>query len=195
MRPNLAIEAALALAANPALVGPMRRQPLPPGVSGLLQLLADGVDTDRRLSEAIQCYVQNVMLFPGAPPRRVLGVRDDAPREKAREHMRLLMLWLHPDHNQAEWRSGFAARVLEAWRHLAKADAAPTPGRAARPTQKSRRVRVAWVPIETPVRRRRGLRYALLALCVAGVWAGVSHLPNSWREPLLGAITELGASR
>jgi hypothetical protein len=63
--------------------------------------------------------VQNVLLFNGAPPHRILGVNPGASREDMRTHMRLLMLWLHPDVAGADaWRTAFAPRVISAWRDV-----------------------------------------------------------------------------
>lgn len=130
-----ALDAALALAANPHLASTMRRQELPPDVGALLRALSgDAAEVarlanmarldDRRLIDALENYVQQIMLCQGAPAHRILGVSPTASRDAMRTHMRLLMIWLHPDRLGAEWRAAFSGRVLEAWRAVQK-DSAP----------------------------------------------------------------------
>lgn len=203
MAANLALDAALALAHTPTLAEAMRRRPLPTGVEPLLQILAgDGAsvaaaaglawDKDGHLLGAVELYVEQVMLYPGAPPRRVLGVDDGAGRPEMRRHMGLLMTWLHPDKNAAaEWRSAYAGRVLAAWRELS-AEAASPPGRRSVSTREAkapqpppppttgmrdaqgrpaaRRTRVPWVAQPLPARaKRRGFGWHLRWLLPAAV--------------------------
>lgn len=181
MKQNPAIEAAIALTRNPGLLGPMRRQSLPSGVTDLLRLLAEDAPIDRRLRDTLEAYVQNVMLFDGASARRVLGVGADAGRPEMRSHLRLLMMWLHPDRNGSAWRAAFAAKVLAAWR-----SGAEPPGSVARRGQRSRvrPVRLTWVPLALvpapAIRQRRSRRWlvlaALLALAIAIPSDGPSRL-------------------
>lgn len=128
-----AMEAALALARTPSLVHAMRREPLPPGVALLLRIVAQeqgaaaeaaaesGRD-ERHLHTVAELYIQQVMLFSGADPYRVMGADKGADRADIRKHLRLLMTWLHPDKNASEWRSVFASRVLDAWQTVSAAD-------------------------------------------------------------------------
>ncbi len=129
MRHNPALESALALSRAPNLVRVMRRQPLPAGISFILQILSgepNALAEAKRLTcldenaiiAVVDLYVLRVMLFPGASPRRILGVGDGADRGQIRRHMGYLMSWLHPDKNGNTERAGFARRVLEAWRHI-----------------------------------------------------------------------------
>jgi hypothetical protein len=128
-----AMEAALALARTPSLVHAMRREPLPPGVALLLKIVAEeqGAAADaaaesgrdeKHLHTVSELYIQQVMLFSGADPFRVMGAEPGAGRADLRKHLRLLMTWLHPDKNASEWRSVFASRVLEAWQTVSAAD-------------------------------------------------------------------------
>jgi len=129
MRPNQALEAALALSRAPNLVRVLRRRPLPPGITSLLQSLsvdASALVEAKRLTcleeneiiAVVELYILRVMLFRGASPRRVLGVEDGAERGQIRRHMGFLMGWLHPDKNGNAWRAVFAGRVLDAWRRI-----------------------------------------------------------------------------
>jgi hypothetical protein len=138
MSANLALEAALALSRAPNMVRLLRRQPLPMGITLLLQIVAGD---DRALKEAtrltglnendvtavVELYILRVMLFRGASPRRVLGVEDGAERGQTRRHMGYLMGWLHPDKTGNTWRVAFSRRVLEAWRQVDMGDEAVQP--------------------------------------------------------------------
>jgi hypothetical protein len=127
MSPNLALEAALALSRAPGMVRLLRRQPLPTGITLLLQMLAGdayaldeatrmtGLD-ENEVTAVVELYVLRVMLFRGASPRRVLGVENGAERGQIRRHMGYLMGWLHPDKSGNTWRVAFLRRVVEAWR-------------------------------------------------------------------------------
>ena len=70
------------------------------------------------LIAAAELYVLQVMLYPGAPSRRVLGVQPEADRAATRANLRLLLNWLHPDKNPSEWHAPFASRVIAAWRQI-----------------------------------------------------------------------------
>lgn len=138
MRPNLALEAALAVSRAPNMVRQLRRQPLPSGITLLLQMLsgdAHALTEATRLSsldendvtEVVELYVLRVMLFRGAPAHRVLGVEDGAERGQIRRHMGYLMGWLHPDKSGNTWRVAFSRRVMEAWRQVDGGDEACAP--------------------------------------------------------------------
>jgi hypothetical protein len=107
----------------------MRRQPLPAGTTDILQILSGDkavLAEAKRLTlldenvimAVVELYVLRVMLFPGASPRRILGVDYGAERGQIRRHMGYLMVWLHPDKNETAQRAAFARRVLEAWRQI-----------------------------------------------------------------------------
>jgi hypothetical protein len=128
MSPNLALEAALALSRAPSIVRLLRRQPLPTGITLLLQILAGDTDAlneathltgldENELTAVVELYILRVMLFRGASSRRILGV-EDAERAQIRRHMGYLMGWLHPDKRGNTWRVAFSRRVLEAWRQV-----------------------------------------------------------------------------
>jgi hypothetical protein len=130
MAPNRALEAALALWQVPRLARIMRSQPLPEGLTLILQMLsgdltarAEAQRLTTRLGESdtiavAELYVLKVMLYRGAPPHRVLGVKPGAERSEIRRHMGWLMSWLHPDKSVSPWRAVYARRVLEAWHQI-----------------------------------------------------------------------------
>jgi hypothetical protein len=129
MNSNQALEAALALSRAPNAVRLLRRQPLPTGMTFLLQMLAGdahALDEARRLTgldeneviAVVELYILRVMLFRGASPRRVLGAEEGAERGQIRRHMGYLMGWLHPDKTGNTWRIAFSRRVLDAWRQV-----------------------------------------------------------------------------
>jgi hypothetical protein len=49
---------------------------------------------------------------------RILGIEPTASRATARNHMRWLLEWLHPDRNNNQWDAVYAERVLRAWREV-----------------------------------------------------------------------------
>jgi hypothetical protein len=161
MRPNLALEAALALSRAPNMVRLLRRQPLPSGISLLLQMLAGdshALDEARRLSglddkevtAVVELYILRVMLFRGAPPRRVLGVEDGAERGQIRRHMGYLMGWLHPDKSGNTWRVAFSRRVVEAWRQVdggMEAETRPRPPSSQRRENRNPMFVLPWITL------------------------------------------------
>lgn len=182
-----ALDAALALARAPRLAQRLRVQPLPDDVGLVLRLLAGEEEALERarafaqplgvrrrdLAAACEVYVQQVVVHPQADPWRALGLAPGAERSRARDHFRLLMLWLHPDRAGSHWREPFARRVIDAWAVVAKdgaaeprPPAAPQPepegrgGPAARVLSWARRPRVAR-PAEA---RRRGAGEGLRGL-------------------------------
>lgn len=177
MNANRALDAALALARNPALAPVMRRQAPPPGVTVLLQMLsgddmlvgdaARAARIDRAtLLICVERYVQETMLFPGAPPRRVLGVSEGSSVAEMRGHLKLLMMWLHPDQSDDPWRAAFASRVLEAWRAAGR-EPAESPVAAAPRAARRRAARLTWVKHPLPRKRRRlGWRVAFVAVAL-----------------------------
>jgi hypothetical protein len=129
MSPNLALEAAVGLSRAPNTVRLLRRQPLPAGISLLLQMVAGDVHAlneatrltglnENEVTAVVELYILRVMLFRGAPPRRILGVEEEVDRGQIRRHMSYLMGWLHPDKTGNAWRVAFSRRVLEAWRQV-----------------------------------------------------------------------------
>jgi hypothetical protein len=131
MTPNRALEAALALWRAPRLARMMRSQPLPDGVTLILQILSGDINSlaeaqsltrleDNDIIGVAELYVFRVMLYRGASPYRVLGAEVGAERTQLRRNMGYLMNWLHPDKTASNWRAVFAHRVLDAWHQVDK---------------------------------------------------------------------------
>ncbi len=199
MAANQALEAARALALNPSLAPLMRQARLPQDISVLLRFLAGDLAASEltqgdagRLMDVVERYVVAVMLYPGAAPNRVLGVANNAPRDQARAHMRLLMIWLHPDRAGDPWRIPYSGRVLEAWCQISSTPANVRPANAT-PAQirrpRTRPVRLAWVS-EPVVRRRRNTMVAIAgpALVVLALVA-VAIFDNPLRQWAQAAFT------
>src|SRR5215469_18277709 len=133
------IELALDLARMPALA---RRSvvALPPNVIELMRIAAANPEACRDavaqtgeprhvVIEAARFYLQQVLFRPDADCYRILGIQPTASRATAREHMRWLLEWLHPDrNNNNSWDVVYAERVLKAWREVSAAN-----GSVARP--------------------------------------------------------------
>lgn len=129
MRADTALFHALELAMAPRLAGRLRRRPLPDEVLEVIRIAA-GCDATleqaatlvhrepKFVKAAAQFYVLQIVLHPGADCNRILGVQEGAPRDVMRLHLRWLLLWLHPDRSDSEWRSGYARMVLAAWREV-----------------------------------------------------------------------------
>lgn len=129
MRASSALATAVDLFRTPALAPALRRRPLPADVLAVIEIAA-GSDTatktaaeDLRVSSATlraaaEFYLLQVLFFKEADAWRVLGAVPGASRPQLRDHMRGLMLWLHPDHNKHEWQALNAQRVMAAWRAL-----------------------------------------------------------------------------
>jgi hypothetical protein len=119
----------MALWRAPRLARVMRSKQPPEGLTFLLRILSgerQALDEAQRLTRLdedaiipiVEFYVLRVMLFRGAPPRRVLGVERGAERSQIRRHMGYLMNWLHPDRESSTWRVAFARRVLDSWHQI-----------------------------------------------------------------------------
>ena len=135
MREPAALQAALSLAKRPTQVRMARREPLPRGMTFLLEVAA-GDDTalaaarqltgrtDDVLRQAAGFFIEQTLLGHDVDSYRVLGSTSEVSQETLRRHMVLLMKWLHPDiaaHQRltAEIdRSVFANRVTGAWDSL-----------------------------------------------------------------------------
>jgi hypothetical protein len=80
--------------------------------------------------DAARFYLQQMLFRPDADCYRVLGIQPTASRSTAREHMRWLLEWLHPDrNNNNSWDTVYAERVLKAWREVSAGN-----GPAAKPS-------------------------------------------------------------
>jgi hypothetical protein len=122
--------------------------------------------------EAARFYLQHVLFRPDADCYRVLGLRPGASRATARNHMRLLMQWLHPDRN-GELEAVYAARVLRAWREISSGQ--PSAGGIGADKKHGRRAapfRMPWIAL--PARRRpSGLGRSLVAVTLWALPAGL----------------------
>jgi hypothetical protein len=144
------IETALDFARMPALARNVVWPPIPKDIIEVMRIAAASPEacreaahatgeTPEALIQAARFYLQQSLLRPDADAYRVLGLQPGAARATAREHMRWLMQWLHPDHN-GELEAVYAERVLKAWRDLA---ATFGPGEPADPLQQELRRRPA----------------------------------------------------
>jgi hypothetical protein len=137
VRADTALFHALELAMAPRLTSSLQRRPLPDDVLEVIRIAA-GCDATleqaatlfhrepKFVKSAAQFYVLQIVLHPGADCYRMLGVREGAPRDVMRLHLRWLLLWLHPDRSDSEWRSGYARMVLAAWREVGARVAIPS---------------------------------------------------------------------
>ena len=132
------IEFALDLARMPALGRATVVPVLPPNILELMRIAAAcpeaceaavGETGEPRavLIEAARFYLQQVLFRPEADSFRILGIEPSTSRATARNHMRWLLEWLHPDRNNDSLDAVYAERVLKAWREVSA-----TPGPAAR---------------------------------------------------------------
>lgn len=124
------IQIALQLVQMPWLAQELRHQPVPDDVLDLIKAAAGCHDTCRELQKltgrkpevvraAAMHYLHVALLFPGAPPARVLGLRGSEAREIALRHKHWLIKWLHPDVNGDVWEAALMARVVTAWNDMA----------------------------------------------------------------------------
>jgi hypothetical protein len=158
------IELALDLARMPALARRSALPPLPPNIVELMRIAAGSPEDCRAavaqtgeprhvVIESARFYLQQVLFRPDADCYRILGVQPSTSRATAREHMRWLLEWLHPDRNSNNnsWDVVYAERVLKAWREVSN-------GAAAKPNlavtcassdqnrkRRSRPIREAWI--------------------------------------------------
>jgi hypothetical protein len=126
-----AIDLALDLARVPALVRTSGAPPIPADIVEIMRIAAahpqacqDAESSTGEpatvLIEAARFYLQQVLFQPGADCYRILGIDPAASRTTARDHMRLLLQWLHPDRN-GNWDAVYAERVLKAWHEVSSA--------------------------------------------------------------------------
>src|SRR5215469_116978 len=134
------IEFALDLARMPGLTRSSVVLPLPPNIVELMRIAAASPEACQAavaqtgeptpvVIEAARFYLQQVLFRPGADCYRILGIEPTASRSTARNHMRWLLEWLHPDRNGNSWDAVYAERVLKAWREVSNSH-----GRPAKPT-------------------------------------------------------------
>jgi hypothetical protein len=129
------IELALDLARMPALARSSVVPPLPPNIIELMRIAAASPEACQAavvqtgepspvVIEAARFYLQQVLFRPDADCYRILGIKPAASRGTARDHMRWLLEWLHPDRNNNSWDAVYAERVLKAWREVSAAHGA-----------------------------------------------------------------------
>ena len=187
-----AIEMALDLARMPALARSPVEPPIPANVIEVIRIAAASPNACRAASaatgepvpvliEAARFYLQHLLFRPNADSYRVLGLGPGASRATARNHMRWLMQWLHPDRN-GDLEAVYAERVLKAWREVSGGKMA-APARSASAARRAHGgMRLPWIKL--PTRQRSGL------------WRSITHwiLPASlvFVLLLLSAIYYLG---
>jgi hypothetical protein len=123
------IELALDFARMPALARTSVVPPLPANVIELMRIAAASPEACQAavaktgeptpvVVEAARFYLQQTLFRPEADCYRILGIKPTASRELARNHLRWLLQWLHPDRNNNSWDAVYAERVLKAWREV-----------------------------------------------------------------------------
>ncbi len=153
------IELALDLARMPTLARTAVAPRVPPNVIELMRIAADSPEAcqaamartgepKRLVIEAARFYLQQVLFRPDADCYRILGIEPTISRATARDHMRWLLQWLHPDRNNNSWDAVYAERVLKAWREVSAAN-----GSLARPSVSLMR---ATSNNETSNKKKRG---------------------------------------
>src|SRR5215470_13834186 len=131
------IDLALDLARMPALARSRGAPAIPANIIELMQIaagspeacqaaVAKSGESSAIVIEAARFYLQQVLFRPDADCYRILGIQPSASRATAREHMRWLLEWLHPDRNtnSNSWDTVYAERVLKAWREVSNGSAA-----------------------------------------------------------------------
>lgn len=125
-----ALELALWLHRAPARRTALLGRPLPDGIGQLLRVAGGAKDQlaaaaaiagedEAIVLEAVRFYLQQILFHDEADAYRILGLRPDAEQSLAREHHRLLQLWLHPDRSGGDaWDSVYATRINRAWGQL-----------------------------------------------------------------------------
>jgi len=111
--------------------------------------------------EAARFYLQTVLLRPEADCYRILGIDPTTSRTTARNHLRWLLQWLHPDRNNNSWDAVYAERVLKAWREVCAFDAGAAKPSVRVPSSSNKKnqgkIGAIWVPWIERAGRRRSL--------------------------------------
>ena len=103
-----AMNLAVRLLHNPAMVRRLRREPLPQEITNLLEIAVGNEKaldaataatslSPARLQRAAGFFIEQILLHHRSDSYRVLGVERDAESAEMARHLRLLMKWLHPD--------------------------------------------------------------------------------------------------
>jgi hypothetical protein len=129
MQTRNALDIALQVYRQPALVRQVRSSSLPPRVLSVIKIAA-GSDEDLQLPaahvpektqeirDAAIFFLQNCLFQSGGDSYRVLGVEPGTPVDEIRLHKRWLLKWLHPDLNRNTWEAAYLQRVLAAWQDI-----------------------------------------------------------------------------
>ncbi len=121
-----ALKAAIELFYLPSQVHAVRLAPLPKGTTLLLRLAAGDAEAAREAQDlsdrpadvsrqAAIFFIQQILLYPDADSYRILGSDRSATPSELRNHMALLLKWLHPDLNHDRHTTLLARRVIRAW--------------------------------------------------------------------------------
>lgn len=153
------VEEALDFARMPALARTSVAPPIPPNIVEVMRIAAGAPaacqeaseatgESSEVLIEAARFYLQQILFRPDADSRRILGLQPDATRDTARDHMRWLLQWVHPDRNDG-LEAVYAERVVKAWRELSapnEARSGPSRGkRRARGPARPAPFRLPWI--------------------------------------------------
>jgi hypothetical protein len=189
------IELALDLARMPALARSSVVPPLPPNIIELMRIAAASPQACRAaaaqtgepshvLVEAARFYLQQVLFRPNADCYRILGIQPAASRATAREHMRWLLEWLHPDrnNNNNSWDTVYAERVLKAWHEVSNGSAKPSSAlvqvsSSQKKMGRSRPIRMAWIEREY---QSLAMRNPYRSLILWAVPAGLLIIVLAW---------------
>lgn len=153
-----AMNLAVRLLHNPAMVRGLRRAPLPREVTNLLEIAvgnekaldaatAETSLSPARLQRAAGFFIEQILLHHRSDSYRVLGVERDAESAEMARHLRLLMKWLHPDAMRSQ---SDAAGVSDA---VAHANATRVNDMAVDRSVFVSRVTGAWDTLKTKERR------------------------------------------
>ena len=136
MQTRNALDIAMQLYRQPALVHKVRRDGLPPRMLSVIKIAAgseEEIETPsehtqeelQEIREAAIFFLQNCLFQSGGDGYRVLGVRPDAAIGEMLAHKRWLLKWLHPDVNRNKWEAAYLQRVLTAWEEIAGSASTP----------------------------------------------------------------------
>jgi hypothetical protein len=169
-----AIDLALDLARMPALGRVPVAPPLPPNIIDVMRIAAASPEEchDAAVStgeppevliEAARFYLQQQLFRADADAYRVLGIQQGTSRAVARDHMRLLLQWLHPDRNGG-LEAVYAERVVNAWREVsASSDPGESLDVSAHMREPARSavgsLRLPWIKLPLPGRRSAASRF------------------------------------
>jgi len=203
------IDLALDLTRMPALARTPGLPALPPNIIELMRIAAGSPEACEAavaktgepttvVIEAARFYLQHVLFRPEADCYRTLGIEPNTSRAAARDHMRWLLQWLHPDHNHNSWDAVYAERVLKAWREVSASNGSVVEPRfscARAPSNPQKRrgmkaIRLPW--IEYPANSQTlAIRSSYRTFMIWTAWIGIAIIFLA----LWSAIIFLGPSR